>query len=176
MTPITILYGVSFKGTSKTQVQSTKARNGHSLPNCDPTSDPREQGRGHGHVALPPLRRLGIRIRRKGSILGVDSFSILFSHRSFQKPIAISPKPFGGCLERRIPGKNGEVTPRSIPFGFGLSFQLPLKGARERGGKGLGPGSLGQSGPAFSLLFPLPVPGPDFLHSSWMSCLLTQLP
>ena len=27
-------------------------------------------------------------------ILGVDSLSILFSHRSFQKPIAISP----GCL------------------------------------------------------------------------------
>ena len=42
------------------------------------------------------------------SLLGVDSDSILFSHRSFQKP-----DPFcrvsGGFLERRTPGKNGEV-------------------------------------------------------------------
>ena len=38
--------------------------------------------------------------------LGVDSFSILFSHRSFQT-LAI----FGGFLERSIPGKNGEVRP-----------------------------------------------------------------
>ena len=48
-----------------------------------------------------------------GIIPGVDSLSILLSHRSFQQP-AISPGFFGGYLERRIPGKNGEVTPRII--------------------------------------------------------------
>ena len=44
-------------------------------------------------------------------VLGVDSFSILFSHRSFQTPIAFSP----GFLESRIPGKNGEVTSSRAP-------------------------------------------------------------
>ena len=39
-------------------------------------------------------------------ILGVDSFSILFNHRSFQKPDRCFPKTLGiflqkeGCLER----------------------------------------------------------------------------
>ena len=44
--------------------------------------------------------------------LGVDSFSILFNHRSFQKP-AVSPGFWvvRGFLERRILGKNGEGTP-----------------------------------------------------------------
>ena len=41
----------------------------------------------------------------------IPSFSILFNHPSFQKL-----DPFfwvsGGFLERRIPGKNGESTPR----------------------------------------------------------------
>ena len=49
----------------------------------------------------------------QGIHLGVDS-SILFNHGSFQKP-AVSPFFFGGgagFLKRRIPGKNGEGTPR----------------------------------------------------------------
>ena len=45
--------------------------------------------------------------------LGVDSFSILFSHRSFQEPDPF-PRGCGGFLVRRIPGKNGEVTPRIV--------------------------------------------------------------
>ena len=46
-------------------------------------------------------------------ILGVDSFSILFKHPSFQKP-DLFPLGFDGFLKRRIPGKNGEGTPRHI--------------------------------------------------------------
>ena len=43
-------------------------------------------------------------------------------YRSFQKP-AISPRVFGGCLERRIPGKNGEVTPRMVRVLRGVFFK-----------------------------------------------------
>ena len=45
---------------------------------------------------------------------GADSFSILFSPRSFQKPIAISPRAFGGFLERfgSLERMEMEVTPR----------------------------------------------------------------
>ena len=46
-----------------------------------------------------------------GSIfLGVDSFSIIFNHRSFRKPAAF--RVLGVLFERRMPGKNGEGTPR----------------------------------------------------------------
>ena len=58
-------------------------------------------------------------------ILGLDSLSILFSHRSFQTPIAISPGFICcGVLERRIAGKNGEVTPSVMVFFPALSTQL----------------------------------------------------
>ena len=46
--------------------------------------------------------------------LKVDSMSMLFSHRSFQNPIAISPGFLAVFLEKRIPGRNGEVTPRNM--------------------------------------------------------------
>ena len=39
----------------------------------------------------------------------VDSFSILFNHSSFEKSAVF-------LLERRIPGKNGEGTPRTLLF------------------------------------------------------------
>ena len=44
--------------------------------------------------------------------LRVDSFSILSNHRSFRTP---DPFPWvsRGCLERRIPGKNGEGSARA---------------------------------------------------------------
>ena len=51
-------------------------------------------------------------------VLGVDSFFILFNHRSFQKTDVVFPRVFGGFLERRIPGKNGEATLRMVPPGF----------------------------------------------------------
>ena len=45
------------------------------------------------------------------NFLGVDSplFSaiVLFKNQTF-------PRVFGGFLERRVPGKNGEVTPRNL--------------------------------------------------------------
>ena len=40
--------------------------------------------------------------------LGVDSLSILVNHRSFQLTSCF-PRALGGFLERRIPGKNGEL-------------------------------------------------------------------
>ena len=52
----------------------------------------------------------GIRI-----IVGVDSFSILFNYRSFQNRLfLLFLFLFNGFLKRRIPGKNGEGTPRTI--------------------------------------------------------------
>ena len=44
-------------------------------------------------------------------------FPILFNHRSF-RTLAVFPRVSGGFLERRIPGKNGESTPRmvNIPY------------------------------------------------------------
>ena len=56
---------------------------------------------------------------------GVDSFSIRFSHRSFQQPIALFPGVLGGFLERRIPGKNGEGTPENVVFHL-LMCYFPL--------------------------------------------------
>ena len=47
--------------------------------------------------------------------LGVDCFSILFSLPSFSKTRSISPRDFVGFLERRIPGRNGEVAPGISP-------------------------------------------------------------
>ena len=41
-------------------------------------------------------------------ILGVDAFSIIFSHRS-KKNRSVSPCVLDGFLKRRIPGKNGDV-------------------------------------------------------------------
>ena len=55
--------------------------------------------------------------------LGADSFSILFNHGSFQRP-AVSPRVLGGVLERRMPGKNGEGTPRHL--------QIPRRTATTR--------------------------------------------
>ena len=56
---------------------------------------------------MSPMRALPCKSRRSGEhgwdsaiVLGVDSFSILFSHRSFQERNAISPGFFGGFLER----------------------------------------------------------------------------
>ena len=46
------------------------------------------------------------------NLLGLDS-TILFDHRSFPKQIAVSPRILG-VLERRMPGKNGECSPRPI--------------------------------------------------------------
>ena len=37
----------------------------------------------------------------------------LFSTSSFQKPIAVSPRVVDGFVEKRMPGKNGEGTPRT---------------------------------------------------------------
>ena len=48
------------------------------------------------------------------STLGVDSFFILFNHRSFLKNWICFPWVFDGFLKRRIPGKNGEVTPPEL--------------------------------------------------------------
>ena len=54
--------------------------------------------------------------------LGVDSFSILLNHLS-ERRIRFQPWVSGGFLERRIPGKNGESTPKCLPllgeFGWG---------------------------------------------------------
>ena len=51
-------------------------------------------------------------------ILGVDSFSILFSHLFFVFLTSHFSRVFGGFLERGILGKNGEVTNRKmIPVG-----------------------------------------------------------
>ena len=47
------------------------------------------------------------------TILEVDSISILFSHLFLFQELAIS-QVFGGFLERRIPGKNGEVSPTTM--------------------------------------------------------------
>ena len=47
------------------------------------------------------------------TLLGVDSDSILFNHRSFPKP-DLFPWVFDAFLKRRIPGKNGEGTPRTL--------------------------------------------------------------
>ena len=55
-------------------------------------------------------------VHPKGPIPGVDSLSMLFSHRSFQQPIAIS-SGFLAVLERRIPGKNGGKLPLE-PCGY----------------------------------------------------------
>ena len=88
----------------------------------------KKSGLDQYHHHLLPQRRhwdLGRRlISNQRSVLkiGVESFSIIFSHRSFQKPIAISAAAFSGCLERRIPAKNGEVTPRSL----GVQKAIPV--------------------------------------------------
>ncbi|CAJ1447100.1 unnamed protein product [Effrenium voratum] len=57
-----------------------------------------------GAVACERERERKLNIKNN---MGLDSFSILFCRRSFQTPIAMS-------RERRIPGKNGEVTTLSI--------------------------------------------------------------
>ena len=49
-----------------------------------------------------------------GVVLGSDSLSILFNHRSFQRSDLFPTWVFHGFLKRRIPGKNGEGTPRVI--------------------------------------------------------------
>ena len=48
----------------------------------------------------------------KAAILGLDSFSILFNHRSFQKPHPFSLGFWRSS--RNIPRKNGEGTPRTM--------------------------------------------------------------
>ena len=56
-----------------------------------------------------------------GDHLGVDSFSILLNHRSFQKTSGF-PGVFGGFLERRIPGLRMEMEAtlgQGLPFGAG---------------------------------------------------------
>ena len=58
-------------------------------------------------------------------IPGVDSSSILFNHRSFRKASCL-PEGSDGFLERRIPGKNGEVSPKTIGFLL-ASPELPTK-------------------------------------------------
>ena len=54
--------------------------------------------------------------KKAGLLLGVDSFShSLGNHRSFPKPSRIRFSwVSGGFLERRIPGRNGEGTPRKV--------------------------------------------------------------
>ena len=47
-------------------------------------------------------------------VLGADSFSILFNHRSFPKPDRCFPWVFDGFLKIRITGKNGEGTLRDV--------------------------------------------------------------
>ena len=47
-------------------------------------------------------------------ILGVESFSILFNHGSIEKPAGFFWVSDVFFLERRIPGKNGEVSPRRM--------------------------------------------------------------
>ena len=58
-----------------------------------------------------------------GNPLGVDSFAILFNHRSFQTP-AVFPGVSSGFLERRIPGFRIEMEgiPRN-PCQLGGSLQ-----------------------------------------------------
>ena len=76
-----------------------------------------KKSRGDGMPGICGKRRLATKYRvatraNLPQILGVDSLSILCSHRSFQQPIAVFLSVFGGFLERRVPGKNMEVTPR----------------------------------------------------------------
>ena len=52
-------------------------------------------------------------LQQQRIVLGFDSFSILFNHRSFRKP-AVSPGVFDGFLKRRIPGKNGDSAPTIV--------------------------------------------------------------
>ena len=63
------------------------------------------QGNYHSWVVRNGFRPLTV---------GFDSLSILFNHRSFQKPDPFSLGFKGGFLERRIPGKNGEGSPRIL--------------------------------------------------------------
>ena len=51
------------------------------------------------------------------SFLGVDSLSIRVNPRS----VLLFPWVCGGFLERRIPGKNGESTPRTAFWGLSKS-------------------------------------------------------
>ena len=58
--------------------------------------------------------------------LGIDSWSILFGRRSFQETSCF-PRVLGGFVERRMHGKYGEGTPRTL-----VRFTPPLlKGRRE---------------------------------------------
>ena len=69
--------------------------------------------------------------------LGVDSFSILFHHGSVQKPDPFSPK-FRRCSRKlRIPGKNGEGTPR-IPQLLPSGAAPNQSGAKRRRGRPAG--------------------------------------
>ena len=62
-------------------------------------------------LAAPASKPSAQEPRGTDLVLGVDSFSILFNHRSFQKPAVF---PADGFLERRIPGKNGGVFSRLV--------------------------------------------------------------
>ena len=68
----------------------------------------------------------------EGTPLRVDSFSILSNHRSFRKP-----DPFLWVSRRRIPGKNGEGSARTV------AGQNPLRSGwdccRASTGAGFGP-------------------------------------
>ena len=60
-------------------------------------------------------------LEKNATILWVDSLSILFHHRSFQKPIF----PLDSS-ERRIPGKHGEVCPGTTRVTFSWQFGLDV--------------------------------------------------
>ena len=63
-----------------------------------------------------PTKRRFLRLHRYGSR---GSCPMLLNHGSFQKP-AVSPGS-DGFLEGRIPGKNGEVSPRMVGTYTGLN-------------------------------------------------------
>ena len=67
----------------------------------------------------------------QANVQGVDSFSILFNHRSFLLHRRF-PWVSGGFLERRIPGKNGEGTPGNLDSGSQL--RLPSNPPTSKGG------------------------------------------
>ena len=92
---------------------------------------------GRGDVVGKATHRDGgpaeVRLLKGFKRRGVDSFSILFIHRPFQKPVSLErslerfhPQGFG-WVSRRIPGKNGQVTPRK---GFAKAPEV-LVGERE---------------------------------------------
>ena len=89
---------------------TSTASNPHKVSNRSGDCARRTHSRSRFDFGIQPSFCLRAHVH---NFLGIDSFSILFDHCSFQQ-LARFPRFLGGFLERRILGKNGEDTPRNL--------------------------------------------------------------